>query len=69
MDVEQTRIVEGSLSPLQLPSPRGKYAYHREELARLLRANPGLVQRDIAKHFGVSASTANDWLKKIKAGV
>jgi transposase len=54
---------------LQLPSPRGKYAYHREELARLLRANPGLVQRDIAKHFGVSQSTANDWLKKIKAGV
>jgi hypothetical protein len=69
MDAEQTRIVEGSLSSLQLPSPRGKYAYHREELARLLRANPGLVQRDIAKHFGVSQSTANDWLKKIKAGV
>jgi hypothetical protein len=66
------QFVEGSISyPAQkmLPSPRNKYAYHREELVRLLRANPALVQRDIAKHFGVSASTANDWLRKVRAGV
>jgi hypothetical protein len=69
MDALEVRVVEGSLAPLQLPSPRGKYAYYREELLRLLRANPGLVQRDIAKHFGVSLSTANDWLRKMKAGI
>jgi DNA-binding Lrp family transcriptional regulator len=69
MDALEVRVVEGSLAPLQLPSPRGKYGYYREELARLLRANPGLLQRDIANHFGISQSTASDWLKKIKAGV
>ena len=67
IDSEQARIVEGSLSPLQLPAPRGKYAQYKDELIRLLRANPNMSHGDIATHFGVSKSTANDWFKKTKA--
>jgi hypothetical protein len=73
VDAFGVNVVEGSLlgsgQPLSLPAPRGKYAQHRDELHRLLRANPNLTQRDIAKHFGVVPSTANDWLKKLRAGL
>ena len=68
IDADQTCLVEGSLSPLQLPAPRGKYPLHREELGRMYRANPNLTQRDVARHFAISNSTANEWLRKIKAG-
>jgi len=61
-------VVEGSMAPLQLQAPRGKYHQHKAELIRLLRSNPQLSQSDIALHFSVSKSTANGWLKKLKAG-
>jgi hypothetical protein len=72
VDALGANVVEGSLlgggQQLALPAPRGKYGQHRDELRRLLRVNPNLTQRDIAKHFGVVPSTANDWLKKLRAG-
>ena len=53
---------------LLLPPPRGKYHLHRAELLRLLNANPQLSDTDAAKHFGISRSTANTWIKKARAG-
>jgi hypothetical protein len=53
---------------LQLPPPRGKYHLHRSELLRLLHTNPGLSNRDVQRHFQISLSTANDWLKKARSG-
>lgn len=65
-------VVDSTLAPprtqLALPAPRGKYAQHRDELYRLLRANPGLSQKDIAQHFQVSKSTANAWYGKLQRG-
>jgi hypothetical protein len=54
--------------PLALPAPRGKYGQYRDELLRLLRANPNLTEREVAAHFGVSPSTGSAWLKKAKSG-
>jgi len=59
----------GSNPQLALPAPRGKYHLHKEELLRLLRANAQLSQRDIAQHFNISRSTANEWYRRLKAGV
>ena len=53
---------------LALPAPRGKYPLHRDELRRMYRANSNLSQRDVSKHFGVSTSTGNEWLRRVKAG-
>jgi len=65
-------IVDSSLvggSPVQaLPSPRKKYQAFRDELLRLLAANANLTQREVSTHFGVSSSTASEWLRKAKAG-
>jgi len=55
-------------SQLALPAPRGKYPIHKAELLRLLNNNPQLSDRDVAAHFAISRSTANDWLKKARAG-
>ncbi len=58
----------GGATPLALPAPRGKYHLHRAELLRLLNANKALSDRDVAKHFSISRSTANEWIKKAQAG-
>jgi hypothetical protein len=62
------RVVESSLAPLALPAPRGKYPQYRDELRRLLSANPQLTQRDVAAHFSISRSTAKDWFDRLQRG-
>jgi hypothetical protein len=72
VDALGVNIVEGSLlgpgQQLALPAPRGKYHQHRDELCRLLRANPQLSDGDVAKHFAISRSTANSWVNRVRSG-
>jgi hypothetical protein len=64
--------IEGSVSDVpQLPSgsQRGQYYQYKEELRRLLAADPNMSIGDLAKHFGKSKSTVADWKNKYRAGL
>jgi hypothetical protein len=64
----QVTVVEGSAQPLALPAPRGQYHQHKAELQRLLRNNPNMSVRELARHFGKSTSTINSWMTKLRNG-
>jgi len=54
---------------LQLPAPgRGKFRLHRDEVLRLVVANAAITDTEVAKHFGISRSTANSWIQKARNG-
>lgn len=67
--IETINVVEGSVTPLLLPSPtRGMYNTYKSELIRLRSSNPSMSQGDLAKHFQVSKSTINGWIEKLARG-
>jgi hypothetical protein len=67
------RVVEsgnsGNGSQIQIQAPRGQYHVHKDELRRLLAANPTMSVGQLAQHFGKSKSTMADWLNKSRAGL
>lgn len=52
----------------QLPV-RGQYYQHKNELRRLLAANPDMSVSDLARHFDKSKPMIADWLNKYRAGL
>jgi hypothetical protein len=66
---EERNTVEGSLVPKQLGGPKSAYAQHKDELGRLLRANPNISMGDLASHFSKPRSTVQGWVNRLKQGV
>jgi transposase len=48
------------------PGPRSSYKFDRAQLARLVQAQPDMLQKEMAQHFAVSINAISHALKCMK---